>query len=91
MLLQDLQGRSRQLSENRSRGNIPIIAWEYERNIQLISQCYGVKFTLDLLQHKFPRMQINFSIQVTYSLLQVTCSLLQQVKFHYLQFKIPLM
>ena len=34
MLLQDPQGKSSQLSKNRCRINIPIVAWEYEKNIQ---------------------------------------------------------
>ena len=40
MLLQDSQGRSPNLQKNRCRINIPLVAWEYERNIQPISQCY---------------------------------------------------
>ena len=44
MILQDSQGRSSQLSKNRCRNNIPIVAWEYERNIQPISHATGVIF-----------------------------------------------
>ena len=40
MLLQDSEGKSPNLSKNRYRINIPIVAWENERNIQPISQCY---------------------------------------------------
>ena len=36
MLLQDFQGISPNLSKNRCRINIPIVAWKYEMNIQLI-------------------------------------------------------
>ena len=42
MLLQDSQQRSPNLSKNRSRINIPIVAWKYEDNIVPISQCYVV-------------------------------------------------
>ena len=41
MLLQDSQGRSLHLSKNRYRINISTVAWEYERNIQPISQWYA--------------------------------------------------
>ena len=44
MLLQDSQGIFPNLSKNQCRINIPIVAWEYERNIQPISQCYADKY-----------------------------------------------
>ena len=42
MLLQVSQGISQHLAKNQCRINIPIVAWEYERNIQPIYQCTRV-------------------------------------------------
>ena len=50
MLLQDSQGEHPNLSKNRCRINIPIVAWEYKRNIQPISQC-SRKDNSDILLH----------------------------------------
>ena len=41
MSLQESQGRSSKLSKIRCRINIPVVAGEYEWNIQPISQCYA--------------------------------------------------
>ena len=46
MLLQDSQGRSPHFFKNRWRINIPIVVWEYEGNIQPISQCYAGIFII---------------------------------------------
>ena len=43
MLLQYSQGKSPNLSKNRCRINIPVVAQGCERNIQTISQCYAGK------------------------------------------------
>ena len=90
MLLLDSQGRSPHPSKNRYSINILIVGRKYERNIQLISQCYpGSAFCRDCIysiafmaNSAYSPFSTNQRLAITWSCLKVPCVLCFRVSFN---------